>query len=194
MSLVRQGDSTIVFANTLNYSMRIDVVGRAVNAGDVIYGGTHGVYMLGGAGDDVLVGGQYGDPIAGGAGNDLIRGEGGADSLFGDVGNDVLYGGDGDDVLVGGAGGDAQFGGAGADTFRFTAVSDSPSAGPFDFIHDFQSGTDRIDLTALRTGAGDTLGWLGQDGSTIVFAHSATGDMTIILHGTPTITAADILC
>ena len=165
VSLVRSGQSTFLFAETPNGALTIGV-DAAVNAGDIVYQGSHGVYMVGDVGDDVLIGSAFGDPIVGGAGND---------------------------VITGGGGGDALFGGAGSDTFRFTAVSDSPSGGPFDFIHDFQSGTDRIDLTALRTGAGDTLGWLGQDGSTIVFAHFATGDMTIILHGTPTITAGDIL-
>ena len=69
-------------------------------------------------------------------------------TLIGDVGGDTLVGGSGADVIVGGGGADALYGGAGADTFKYLAPSDStPQA--YDIIHDFVTGADKVDLTAL---------------------------------------------
>ncbi|MGY2291891.1 serralysin family metalloprotease [Pseudomonas sp. SDO528_S397] len=80
----------------------------------------------------------------GGSGNDIL------------IGNDaanVLRGGDGNDILYGGGGADKLWGGNGADTFLFTQSSDStPRA--FDQIMDFQSGIDKIDVTAITKGVG----------------------------------------
>ncbi|WP_083961037.1 MULTISPECIES: serralysin family metalloprotease [Dickeya] len=78
----------------------------------------------------------------GGAGNDV---------LIGNSADNILRGGAGDDVLYGGAGADQLYGGTGRDTFVYTAVSDSKVAAP-DWIRDFQSGIDKIDLSALNTG------------------------------------------
>ncbi|MGM3172557.1 serralysin family metalloprotease [Dickeya lacustris] len=78
----------------------------------------------------------------GGSGNDL---------LIGNNADNILKGGAGDDVLYGGAGADQLYGGSGRDTFVYTTVSDSKVAAP-DWIRDFQSGVDKIDLSALNTG------------------------------------------
>ena len=84
--------------------------------------------------------------------------------MFGGAGNDTLIGGDGADTLIGGGGADDLTGGAGADVFRYDAMTDS-TAGAADEIIDFQSGTDKIDLSRLdanTNAAGDqAFTWIG---------------------------------
>lgn len=75
----------------------------------------------------------------GGSGNDLLIGNAKANSLFGGAGDDILYGGGGGDRLVGGEG---------ADTFVFGAAIDSTNNQP-DWIMDFKSGLDKIDLSGI---------------------------------------------
>lgn len=80
----------------------------------------------------------------GGSGNDVI------------VGNDVdniLKGGAGNDVLFGGKGADELWGGEGKDVFVFSAASDSGKDAP-DWIKDFQSGVDKIDLSGFAKSSG----------------------------------------
>ena len=72
-------------------------------------------------------------------GNDELYGTAGADTLRGLGGNDRLYGLAGNDTLEGGLG---------ADVFRIESRGDS-AAGARDWIGDFQSGFDKIDLSAL---------------------------------------------
>jgi serralysin len=55
----------------------------------------------------------------------------------------VLYGENGNDKLLGHRGADELWGGAGSDTFYFTSVDGT------DRIGDFESGADKIDLTAI---------------------------------------------
>ena len=102
-------------------------------------------------------------------GNELgnaITGNNGANRLSGGGGDDYLRGMDGDDMLDGGAGRDMLEGGAGADVFRFTSASDSPASGG-DMIRDFQSGLDRIDLSAIdanrNTAADDAFTLIGSN-------------------------------
>jgi Ca2+-binding RTX toxin-like protein len=82
--------------------------------------------------------------------------------LLGGGGHDTLTGGAGSDVLIGGEGSDALTGGAGADTFRYDAASTAP-----DLIGDFQSGTDKIDLSRIdanSNAAGDqAFSWIGSN-------------------------------
>jgi Ca2+-binding RTX toxin-like protein len=84
--------------------------------------------------------------------------------LFGGGGHDTLTGGAKADLIVGGGGADALTGGAGADTFRYDSASDSRSSLE-DLIGDFQSGSDRFDLTrvdANSNAAGDQVfTWIG---------------------------------
>jgi serralysin len=75
----------------------------------------------------------------GGTGNDLLIGNAAVNVLFGGAGNDILYGG---------GGGDTLWGGEGADTFVFGAASDSTNNQP-DWIMDFKSGLDKIDLSGI---------------------------------------------
>lgn len=94
----------------------------------------------GGSGDDVLIGNSAANTLTGNAGND---------TLLGRDGNDTLYGGAGNDVLNGGAGKNELIGGLGNDIFVFE------DAGSKDKIRDFESGRDKIDLTAFGIDSGD---------------------------------------
>ena len=85
-----------------------------------------------------------------------LTGGSSADSITGGTGNDTLVGGAGNDTLTGGVGQDNLTGGAGADTFVFTAnatgnvVSRSATT---DTITDFMSGTDKLSITNITSGA-----------------------------------------
>ncbi|HEX8525846.1 calcium-binding protein, partial [Allosphingosinicella sp.] len=86
--------------------------------------------------------------LAGNEINNSVAGNNGSNLLEGMAGDDSLSGLDGNDILDGGAGRDSLDGGAGADTFRFTSAAHSaPGAG--DRIVSFQSGVDKIDLSAI---------------------------------------------
>ncbi|WP_283258448.1 hypothetical protein [Pseudomonas sp. GX19020] len=91
------------------------------------------LYVETGALPAPLMGTGAADTLTGGAGHDLISGG---------AGDDVLYGGAGDDILIDGAGVDRLYGGAGADLFVLS------SDGVVDYIHDYQPGIDRLDLSA----------------------------------------------
>ncbi len=69
-----------------------------------------------------------------GSGNDILLGNDAANRLDAGAGNDILTGGLGNDTLIGGAGNDL-----------FVFAND----GSTDTINDFQTGVDKIDLTAL---------------------------------------------
>ena len=84
-------------------------------------------------------------------GNDRMYGEAGRDTLNGGSGDDEMYGGEDNDILNGGEGDDLMDGGPGADTFVF-----EPGNGN-DYIMDFTSGLDKIDLSAFTADNGDPL-------------------------------------
>ncbi|WP_128927286.1 beta strand repeat-containing protein [Bradyrhizobium guangxiense] len=111
-------------------------------------GGSVAQIVYGGAGDDTLNGTGVNDTIFGGSGNDTIKGNNGADVIYGGSGQDTIDGSNENDTIIGGVGADKLTGGNGDDVFVYLSVQDS-SAGRFDTINDFTSGTDRIDLTAL---------------------------------------------
>lgn len=151
------------------------LVGHAGN--DRLYGGSGADELDGGDGDDTLsgsigddfaYGGAGNDLIAGGDGNDRLLGEDGNDRANGGAGNDVLSGGEGDDVLhggegndtisgdagndwiYGGAGKDNLSGGSGADLFIFAAADSKAGGGVRDVISDFETGIDKLDLSAMH--------------------------------------------
>ena len=101
----------------------------------------HSSAINGTSGSNTLRGDRRGNEIKAGAGNDKVFGNGGEDTLYGEAGDDEMYGGADDDTLNGGAGDDILDGGPGADTFVF-----EPGSGN-DYIMDFQSGEDQIDLS-----------------------------------------------
>jgi Ca2+-binding RTX toxin-like protein len=69
-------------------------------------------------------------------------------TVTGTAGADNLTGGPGNDVFIGGGGGDILTGGSGSDTFIYLTASDSTTSAP-DFITDFQTSQDQIDLTSV---------------------------------------------
>ncbi|VVO62764.1 serralysin family metalloprotease [Pseudomonas fluorescens] len=95
------------------------------------------------------VGGLVGNvSIAQGVTVEAALGGSGDDLLIGNAVANLLEGGAGNDILYGGGGGDTLWGGAGADTFVFGAASDTHYNAP-DWIMDFTSGQDKIDLSGL---------------------------------------------
>jgi Ca2+-binding RTX toxin-like protein len=169
VSLVRAGDSTFLFGETPTGSMQLATIGYDLNGQDIITGDSHGVYMIG---------------------------DGAANTFIGGANSDIIQSGGGNDLIIGGGNGDVLYGQAGADIFKYLAASDSSSSTGLDSIFDFQSGVDKLDLTAVRTGASDTLGVYSTGGSTFIFVDlhgDGVNDMTIQLNGTASITNADYL-
>ncbi|MGZ0718106.1 M10 family metallopeptidase C-terminal domain-containing protein [Pseudomonas palleroniana] len=70
------------------------------------------------------------------------------ENAIGGHGDDTLQGNDGDNRLKGGRGSDKLRGGAGSDTFIYERISDSTPQKP-DFIQDFSSGIDKIDVSGV---------------------------------------------
>lgn len=115
---------------------------------------------------DLIDGSRWADLIDAGGGHDTVYGDDGDDSLFGGTGDDQLFGHGGDDQLAGGSGkdkliggldGDVLVGGAGTDHLWGGNYKKDGSSDVFvfgrgcgvDYIHDFEPGTDRIDIASL---------------------------------------------
>lgn len=129
----------------------------SINGGtgaDSLLGGAGNDTLLGGAGNDILDGGDGNDSLDGGTENDSLTGGAGLDTLIGGAGNDTLDGGADADLLYGGAGADLLTGGAGADVFRWASAAESISGTLRDQITDFQTGVDKIDLSAFDANTG----------------------------------------
>lgn len=123
------------------------LAGRA--GADTISGKGGDDMIRGQAGNDVLYGNAGNDRLIGGSQHDHLRGGNGNDRLDGRNGADILLGGNGDDILIGGRGFDRLTGGEGADVFIFRSIGDAPLGRRIDTIMDFETGVDRIDLSAL---------------------------------------------
>ncbi|MBA3447437.1 MAG: M10 family metallopeptidase C-terminal domain-containing protein [Pseudaminobacter sp.] len=93
----------------------------------------------------IIRGTNYSENIYGTSSGDTIYGFGGHDYIDGRAGNDLIYGGDGDDDILGGTGVNDLWGGTGADWFIMSARSTGSSD---DWIGDFTSGVDRVDVSA----------------------------------------------
>lgn len=120
------------------------------DAGGTLYGTRWGDVIDGLGGNDVIFGRDGDDQLTGGSGEDTLYGQSGADDLSGGADRDKLLGGDGDDRLTGGSGTDHMWGGdysggSGSDSFVF-----APMDG-MDFIHDFSTLDDTLDLSAYET-------------------------------------------
>ena len=113
----------------------------------------------------------------GGSGNDLLIGNAAANDLVGGAGNDILYGG---------GGGDSLWGGEGADTFVFGAASDSTMTAP-DWIMDFTSGLDKIDLSGIAGFANGSAtlnfvsGFTGHAGDAILTYFEQTNQTSLMI-------------
>ncbi|KAA2212151.1 M10 family metallopeptidase C-terminal domain-containing protein [Teichococcus oryzae] len=146
-------------------------------------------------GDDLLDGGAGNDTIFGGGGNDQLLGGAGDDVLHGEFGTDGINGGDGNDIISGGYGTDYLRGGAGSDIFAYAysyngAASDAN--GGRDVIRDFQSGTDKIDLSGYFIAPADLTFTQTARGLLLSFpAVYETGE--ILLEGVSGVRAGDIV-
>jgi len=144
---------------------------------------TVGVLGVGLNGTDFSHPFYIGITILGASLHERIIGSNGTDTLDGGAGNDTVDGGSGIDRIIGGKGFDALFGGSGADTFAYTDRLDSTVA-QADIIFDFVSGQEKIDLTAVRTGANDRFGIAYQGTGSFLFVDlggEGTYDMLIQL-------------
>ena len=128
------------------------MLGTSQGATDYLYGGTGNDTLYGDAGymegtaraaNDFLYGQEGDDTLYGDADDMLPSIVGGNDLLDGGAGSDTLYGNSGADTLIGGTGTDNLWGGAGNDVFVFGAGDG------VNFIHDFTTCEDRIDVRAL---------------------------------------------
>jgi len=90
----------------------------------------------------------------GGIASDRLIGNLADNELTGNRGHDALSGRDGSDRLLGGFGSDVLVGGNDADFFIFTELLDSRVGKLRDWIRDFSTGEDKIDLTALEASPG----------------------------------------
>lgn len=141
---------------------------------DLIVGGAGDDGISGDYGNDTLIGGAGRDEMSGWYGDDTLKGGTGKDELFGGPGADVLYGGSGKDRINGGGGEDELYGGAGADRFLIS------SENGIDRIHDFQLGTDLIEILTSQVHYGH-LEFTQQTGYVeITFAGDTDTDRTVI--------------
>ncbi len=151
--------------------------------------------VVGNGGNDTIYGNVGNDTLFGNVGNDYLNGGQGNDTLNGGQGSDTLVGGVGNDTLTGGLGADTLTGGAGVDVFKFASVSDSAVGAP-DIITDFQTGVDKIDLSAVYTGSSDTFAIVTVNGNTYVrvdLGGNGSADMNIEALGAGVVTAGDVI-
>ena len=158
-SIASMDDLDISTVGTNNENTEIDLPG---NGEITIYGVNennpltadnfifHDRPVNGTSSSNVLEGDLYNNTMDGQGGNDRMYGEAGRDTLNGGSGDDEMYGGEDKDTLNGGEGDDLMDGGPGADTFVF-----APGNGN-DYIMDFTTGEDKIDLSAFTTDDGDS--------------------------------------
>ncbi len=131
------------------------------------------------------------------------------DVIIGSKGDNKLDGGAGNDTITGGKGADTLTGGAGNDVFVFTTPKDSDTH-KTDVITDFTTGEDKIDLSAIKSVAGnhftlsDTAPTDGHAAGVVWFdatTHTlfasinddAKAEIAITLTGVDAITAADLV-
>ena len=163
---------------------------------DVIHGGTGNDQLSGDEGNDNMGGGTGDDVMSGGTGDDKMRGGEGNDDMSGGSGKDYINAGTGDDVLSGGAGNDKLVGGAGSDTIEGGAGNDHMWGGNWwkdgsedtfvvgagggkDMIHDFEAGTDKLDLSSYGLEFADIQNAMSDQGwATVIDLSQLTGGQT----------------
>ena len=98
---------------------------------------------VGGAiGNVSIAKGTHIQKVIGGLGNDVLIGNDDHNTIIGNGGNNLIYGGKGGDILTGGSG---------HNTYLYGSMSDSTVDDP-DFITNFKTGQDKIDLSGLYGG------------------------------------------
>lgn len=125
-----------------------DTVSRIEN---VVWSGYNNMELVGNGGDNTLASGSGNDLLRGNGGRDTLLGNNGRDRLFGNNGADMLKAGKGQDKLVGGRGQDEMYAGndAATDTFVFKDGDTAKGKALADRVHQFDSGTDKLDLTGI---------------------------------------------
>lgn len=99
-------------------------------------------------GNDILYGREEGNNyLSGGKGDDTIYGSNKFDVITGGDDNDKIYGYEGSDILIGGKGNDL---------FIYQSINDSLYYS-LDTIMDFETGRDKIDISALSKINGNTI-------------------------------------
>lgn len=124
----------------------------------------------GGNNDNIITGTIGSNIIDGKGGNDRIWARAGDDLVLGGAGDDELYGGGGNDTITGGEGTDTLTGDSGSDIFDFDAITET-IVGFGDWIMDFVTGTDLIDLSGIDADAtveGDQAFVLGGTGTGVL--------------------------
>jgi hypothetical protein len=117
---------------------------------------------------------QGGDILTSGQGVYVVGG-GEGDTLVGSTNNDILIAGSGTETLTGGIGQDIIYAGSGHDTFVFSGAQDSSISAP-DYIENFVSGSDVIDLSAASGSVGMPEIVYGSNGySYLYFASNTSG-------------------
>jgi Ca2+-binding RTX toxin-like protein len=137
------------------------------------------------------------------------------DSINGGTGSDTIIGSQTNDRIMGGIGRDTMTGGSGADTFVFAAIADSDvGSTKADYITDFLSGADKIDLIATYadtllpgdqafvfigsstfTGLGQLRIGVDSEGNVALFGNmtgSLAADFQISFGNVPVLTPADL--
>jgi Peptidase M10 serralysin C terminal len=159
--------------------------------------------VIGGSGGDTINLASIGGIVA--AAPTFIYGIGGADTINGAGMTGTLY-------FDAGTGADRMTGGSGHNVYEYGAASDS-TASAMDIISNFNTATDRIDLTGLSsrfssvaalsttatTLAAGAIGWQVSGGNTFVYANTSgrteslgSTNMKIELQGAIALTAANI--
>ncbi|CCW31579.1 serralysin family metalloprotease [Xenorhabdus nematophila] len=104
----------------------------------------------------------------------------GDDILVGNSADNILKGGVGDDIIYGGLGGDHLWGGEGNDIFVYLSGKESLKNNP-DWIHDFVSGEDKIDLSDFNFGGDGDIKFVdsfsGKAGE-VLFTYDEENDVT----------------
>ena len=155
--------------------------------GDTITGNNQPNTLKGGGGGDKLTGGEGKDMLDGGAGKDELTGDAGDDTLKGGAGVDTIDGGAGNDTIDGGTGGDNLKGGDNNDTFVFGP--DAATAN--DIISDWNTGSNKINLSAFGIDAEDLPGLLEVRGGALRIDLNAYGGGTIELTGVNSVDTLD---
>jgi serralysin len=125
--IVDNANDRIIEAADHGYDSIFSSVSRTLGANiEAMYmTGVDATWAIGNGLDNMINGNNANNAVAGGAGSDWLWGQGGDDRVVGGVGEDHVWGGDG------------------ADTFVFR------QAAGLDYLEDFQTGADHIELTLI---------------------------------------------
>jgi hypothetical protein len=146
-------------ASAVNFTGANSVTTGAVSATTISASGMtgSGALTLGSAtGATSITGTANADTIGASSVAANVTAGAGNDTITGGTLNDTINGGDGADSITGGVGRDSLTGGAGADTFVFAANASGAvvsNQSNIDVITDFTSGTDKLSITNITSGA-----------------------------------------